>query len=130
MTTEAPAETPSDLQATITETVAEALAATLPQLLSQLVGQLTGRPAEETPPVPTEPVPDPEREQVLAAEAEKARWDAMPTDELAPLESAARVQRWRDAHADLVARKGDMDILAELEADMTPAELKAAKTTR
>lgn len=119
--------TESDLQATIAESVADALAATLPSLLSQIVGQLTGRPADETPVVPSEPGPDPERDAVLAAEAEKARWDAMPADELARAESAARIQRWIDARDDLMERKAPLDALKDLEATMTAQELTEAK---
>lgn len=118
---------PTELDATIAASVAEALAATLPTLITQIVSQV-GRVARETPVEETEPAPDPDRESVIAAEAEKARWDAMPAEELAAEESAARIQRWRDAHADITDRKVDgTAILASLERGMTSAEIAAAK---
>ena len=52
----------------------------------------------------------------------------MPEKELAAAESAARIQRWRDAATDLNDRKVDPGpVLGELEKSMTDAEIKQAR---
>lgn len=117
---------PTDIHAAI----ADALAATLPTLITQIVSQV-GRVAQETPVTPAEAAPDPDRESVLAAEEELARWEAMTPEELAAEESAARVQRWRDAYDDFAARRVDgTAALAEIEKGMTAGEVTAAKRAR
>ena len=109
---------PTDLAAA----VAAALAQVLPGALAQLMGPV----APET---PTQTVPDSEvarqREERLAAEAEAARWAAMPPDELARHEADAAKARYRDALVDLLGRGGDPADAAPLAEPLTDADRAA-----